>query len=181
MLENITSAQLKNMTLKELLALSEEAREKIIQTVITNGGHLSSNLGMVELTVALHYVFDFPKDKLIFDVGHQCYTHKLLSGRYKDFSTLRQKNGISGFPKRAESEYDCYDTGHAGTSVSAALGIAKARDVKGEDFSVIAVIGDGSFNNGLVYEAFNSLRLLNTNVLLILNDNGMSIAHGRGN
>ena len=176
MLENITTAQLKKMTLKELLALSEEVREKITQTVLTNGGHLSSNLGLVELTVALHYVFDFPKDKIVFDVGHQCYTHKLLSGRYEGFSTLRQKGGISGFPKRSESDYDCYNTGHAGTSVSAALGIAKARDVKGEDFSVIAVIGDGSFNNGLVYEAFNSLRLLNTNVLLILNDNGMSIA-----
>lgn len=164
------------MTLKELLALSEECREKITQTVLKSGGHLSSNLGMVELTVALHYVFDFPKDKIIFDVGHQCYTHKLLTGRYKNFSSLRQKGGLSGFPKRSESEYDCYNTGHAGTSVSAALGIAKARDVKGEDFSVIAVIGDGSFNNGLIYEAFNSLRVLNTNILLILNDNGMSIA-----
>ncbi len=176
MLENITQAQIKQMTLKELLALCEEAREKITQTVLKSGGHLSSNLGMVELTVALHYVFDFPEDKVVFDVGHQCYTHKLLSGRCGDFSTIRQKGGLSGFPKRAESQFDCYDTGHAGTSVSAALGIAKARDIKGEDFSVIAVIGDGSFNNGLVYEAFNSLRLLNTNVLLILNDNGMSIA-----
>jgi len=176
MLENINSAQLKKMNLKELLALAEEVREKITSTVLKNGGHLSSNLGMVELTIALHYVFDFPKDKIVFDVGHQCYTHKLLSGRYGDFVSLRRKGGLSGFPKRAESEFDCYDTGHAGTSVSAALGIAKARDIKGEDFSVIAVIGDGSFNNGLVYEAFNSLRLLNTNVLLILNDNGMSIA-----
>ncbi len=176
MLEYISGAQLKRMTLKELLALSEECREKITETVLKNGGHLSSNLGMVELTVALHYVFDFPKDKIIFDVGHQCYTHKLLSGRYKDFGSLRQMGGLSGFPKRSESEYDCYNTGHAGTSVSAALGIAKARDVKGEDFSVIAVIGDGSFNNGLIYEAFNSLRLLNSNILLILNDNGMSIA-----
>ena len=176
MLENITQAQIKQMTLKELLALCEEAREKITQTVLKSGGHLSSNLGMVELTVALHYVFDFPEDKVVFDVGHQCYTHKLLSGRCGDFSTIRQKGGLSGFPKRVESQFDCYDTGHAGTSVSAALGIAKARDIKGEDFSVIAVIGDGSFNNGLVYEAFNSLRLLNTNVLLILNDNGMSIA-----
>ncbi len=176
MLENITSAQLKSMTLKELLALCEEAREVITRTVLKNGGHLSSNLGTVELTVALHYVFDFPKDKLIFDVGHQCYTHKLLTGRYKNFNTLRQFNGVSGFPKRSESEYDCYDTGHAGTSVSAALGIARARDIKGEDFNVIAVIGDGSFNNGLVYEAFNSLRLLNSNILLILNDNGMSIS-----
>lgn len=176
MLENITEAQLKQMTLKELIALCEEAREVITGTVLKNGGHLSSNLGMVELTVALHYVFDFPEDKLIFDVGHQCYTHKLLTGRYGKFNTLRQKNGISGFPKRDESPFDCYDTGHAGTSVSAALGIAKARDIKGENFNVIAVIGDGSFNNGLIYEAFNSLRLLNTNILLILNDNGMSIA-----
>lgn len=176
MLENITSAQLKSMTLKELLALCEEAREVITRTVLKNGGHLSSNLGMVELTVALHYVFDFPADKLVFDVGHQCYTHKLLTGRFKDFSDIRKKDGISGFPKREESPYDCYNVGHAGTSVSAALGIAMARDIKGEDFNVIAVIGDGSFNNGLIYEAFNSLRLLHTNILLILNDNGMSIA-----
>lgn len=176
MLENITASKLKNMTLKELIALCEEAREVITATVLKNGGHLSSNLGTVELTVALHYVFDFPEDKLIFDVGHQCYTHKLLTGRYENFSTLRQKGGVSGFPKREESLYDCYDTGHAGTSVSAALGIAKARDIKGEDFNVIAVIGDGSFNNGLIYEAFNSMRLLNSKILLILNDNGMSIA-----
>ncbi len=176
MLENITQAKIKSMTLKELLALCEEIRETITATVLKNGGHLSSNLGIVELTVALHYVFDFPVDKVVFDVGHQCYPHKLLSGRYGDFYTLRQKGGLSGFPKRSESSFDCYDTGHAGTAVSAALGIAKARDVKKEDFSVISVIGDGSFNNGLVYEAFNSLRLLNTNVLLILNDNGMSIS-----
>ena len=176
MLENITVAQLKRMTLKELLALCEEIREVITKTVLKNGGHLSSNLGTVELLVALNYVFDFPKDKLVFDVGHQCYAHKLLTGRYSEFNTIRQKGGISGFPKREESEYDCYNVGHAGTSVSAALGIAKARDVKGEDFNVIALIGDGSFNNGLIYEAFNSLRLLNTNILLILNDNGMSIA-----
>ncbi len=176
MLENLTENSIKNMSLPQLHALCEEARQKIISTVFKNGGHLSSNLGTVELTVALHYVFDFPRDKIIFDVGHQCYTHKLLSGRYDKFDTIRQKDGLSGFPKREESEYDCYNTGHAGTSVSAALGIAKARDVKGEDYNVIAVIGDGSFNNGLVYEAFNSLRLLNTHILLILNDNGMSIA-----
>ncbi|MDE5721193.1 MAG: 1-deoxy-D-xylulose-5-phosphate synthase [Clostridia bacterium] len=176
MLENITDKKLKNLNLPQLNTLCEEARQKIISTVFRNGGHLSSNLGTVELSVALHYVFDFPNDKLIFDVGHQCYTHKLLSGRYEKFDSIRKKNGISGFPKREESEYDCYNTGHAGTSVSAALGIAKARDVKGDDFNVIAVIGDGSFNNGLVYEAFNSLRLLNTRILVILNDNGMSIA-----
>lgn len=175
-MNNITTAQLKAMTLEQLEGLCDELRETIIKTVMANGGHLSSNLGMVELTVALHYVFDFPEDKIIFDVGHQCYCHKLLSGRADRFSTLRKKGGLSGFPKREESDYDCYDTGHAGTSVSAALGFAKARDIRGENYNIIAVIGDGSFNNGLVYEAFNSLRLLNTNILVIINDNGMSIA-----
>lgn len=176
MLEDITEKQLKEMDLPQLSALCEDARQKIISTVFKNGGHLSSNLGTVELTVALHKVFDFPQDKVVFDVGHQCYTHKLLSGRADKFDTIRKSGGLSGFPKREESEFDCYNTGHAGTSVSAALGIAKARDVKGENFNVIAVIGDGSFNNGLIYEAFNSLRLLNTRILVILNDNGMSIA-----
>ncbi|MDE6868392.1 MAG: 1-deoxy-D-xylulose-5-phosphate synthase, partial [Clostridia bacterium] len=176
MLENITAKQIKKMTLPQLTSLCEEVRQMIISTVYKNGGHLSSNLGAVELIVAMHYVFDFPDDKVIFDVGHQCYTHKLLSGRYNKFDTIRKKGGISGFPKREESEFDCYNTGHAGTSISAALGIAKARDINKQNFNVIAVIGDGSFNNGLVYEAFNSLRLLNTRVLVILNDNGMSIA-----
>ena len=176
MLEDISTQKIKNLSLPQLSALCEEARQKIISTVFKNGGHLSSNLGAVELTVALHYVFDFPNDKVIFDVGHQCYTHKLLSGRCDKFDTLRKKDGISGFPKREESDYDSYNTGHAGTSVSAALGMAKARDLAGADYNVIAVIGDGSFNNGLVYEAFNSLRLLNTRILLILNDNGMSIS-----
>lgn len=159
-----------------LKEVCEHLREKIITTVMNNGGHLSSNLGIIELTVALHYVFDFPTDKLIFDVGHQCYAHKLLSGREAEFTNLRKRGGPSGFPKREESDYDCYNTGHAGTSVSAALGFAKARDIRGENFNVIAIIGDGSFNNGLVYEAFNSLRPLNTNILVILNDNGMSIS-----
>ena len=172
----LNAGQIKSMNLSELSQLCDKARQEIISTVFKNGGHLSSNLGTVELTVALHYVFDFPRDKIVFDVGHQCYTHKLLSGRADKFSTIRKKGGLSGFPKREESEYDCYNTGHAGTSVSAALGIAKARDVKGEDFNVIALIGDGSFNNGLIYEAFNSLRLLNTRILVILNDNGMSIS-----
>ena len=167
---------LKKLNISQLNELCENLRQKILSTVMTNGGHLSSNLGAIELTVALHYVFDLPEDKIVFDVGHQCYAHKLLSGRDDKFNTLRKKGGISGFPKREESEYDCYNTGHAGTSVSAALGIAKARDIVGKDFNVIAVIGDGSFNNGLIYEAFNSLRLLNTNVLVILNDNGMSIS-----
>ena len=176
MLDNLTVAELKSMNISQLGTLCEEIREKIIKSVMTNGGHLSSNLGMVELTVALYYVFDFPRDKVIYDVGHQCYTHKLLSGRAGDFSSLRKRGGISGFPKREESEYDCYNTGHAGTSVSAAIGMAKARDLNGEDYSVIAIIGDGSFNNGLVYEAFNSVRPLNSNILVIVNDNGMSIS-----
>lgn len=176
MLENLKENDIKEMDLPQLSAICEEARQLIISTVYKNGGHLSSNLGTVELTVALHKVFDFPRDKVIFDVGHQCYTHKLLSGRENRFADLRKKGGISGFPKREESEFDSYNTGHAGTSVSAALGIAKARDISGGNYNVIAVIGDGSFNNGLIYEAFNSLRLLNTRILVILNDNGMSIS-----
>lgn len=175
-MRNITRGELKNASLLQLKDICEEIREEIFSTVSTCGGHLSSNLGAVELTVALHRVFHFPHDKLIFDVGHQCYPHKLLSGRADKFHTLRQEGGISGFPKRTESEYDCYDTGHAGTAISAALGIAKARDLKGEDFNVIALVGDGSFNNGLIYEALNSLRILNSNILIVLNDNGMSIS-----
>ena len=174
--EFYSGEQFKKLNISQLNSLCEDLRQKIMSTVMKNGGHLSSNLGAVELTVALHYVFDFPEDKVIFDVGHQCYAHKLLSGRAERFDTIRKKGGISGFPKREESEFDCYNTGHAGTSVSAALGIAKARDISNKNFNVIAVIGDGSFNNGLIYEAFNSLRLLNTNILVILNDNGMSIS-----
>lgn len=176
MLEKQEIPQLKSMSKGELHSLCDELRGRIIDTVMNNGGHLASNLGMVELTVALHYVFDFPSDKIIFDVGHQCYSHKLLSGRASKFNTLRKLGGLSGFPKREESEYDCYNTGHAGTSISAALGIAKARDIKGENFNVIAVIGDGSFSNGLVYEAFNGVSEMNTNILIILNDNRMSIS-----
>lgn len=175
-MSEFSNIDIKSLTIDGLQSLCDSLREKIRSTVIQTGGHLSSNLGIIELTVALHRVFDFPNDKLIFDVGHQCYAHKLLSGRDGAFDTLRQRGGISGFPKREESEYDCYNTGHAGTSVSAALGFAKARDIRGENFNVIAIIGDGSFNNGLVYEAFNSLRPLNTNILVILNDNGMSIS-----
>ena len=175
-MRNISSGELKNASLSDLKKICGQLREEIVQTVSVCGGHLSSNLGTVELTVALHRVFSFPQDKIVFDVGHQCYAHKLLSGRAEKFHTLRQEGGISGFPKRAESEYDCYDTGHAGTAISAALGIAKARDLKGENFNVIALVGDGAFNNGLIYEALNSLKILNTNVLILLNDNGMSIS-----
>ena len=166
MLENIQEKKVRNCTSSELNVLCDELRQTIYQTVTKCGGHLASNLGAVESTVALFYVFDFPKDKIIFDVGHQCYPYKLLSGRADRFHTLRQAGGISGFPKRTESEYDSYDTGHAGTSVSAALGFAKARDLANEDYNVIAYIGDGSFNNGLVYEALTSLKVLNTKILI---------------
>ncbi|MDE6273952.1 MAG: 1-deoxy-D-xylulose-5-phosphate synthase, partial [Clostridiales bacterium] len=176
MLRDITREELCSLSVDNLKELCEDIRTEIVHTVATCGGHLSSNLGAVELTVAMHRVFNFPHDKIVFDVGHQCYTHKLLSGRADRFSTLRQEGGLSGFPKRAESEYDCYETGHAGTAFSAALGIAKARDLSGEDYSVIAFVGDGSFNNGLIYEALNSIHILNTSVLFILNDNGMSIS-----
>lgn len=175
-MRNITHGELANASLSQLKDLCRNLREEIVNTVAVRGGHLSSNLGTVELTVALHRVFDFPKDKIVFDVGHQCYTHKLLSDRAERFSTLRSEGGISGFPKRSESEYDCYDTGHAGTAISAALGIAKARDIQKEDYCVIALVGDGSFNNGLIYEALNSVKILNSNILIILNDNGMSIS-----
>ena len=175
-MRNISDAELKSASVPQLNHICEELRTEIFDTVSVCGGHLSSNLGTVELTVALHKVFDFPRDKIVFDVGHQCYTHKLLSGRADRFRTLRQEGGLSGFPKREESDYDCYDTGHAGTSVSAALGIAAARDLKGETFEVIALIGDGSFNNGLIFEALNSLHILNTRILIVVNDNGLSIS-----
>ena len=176
MLNNLRPDTIKNCTRNELNVLCDELRRVIYETVMQCGGHLASNLGAVESTVALFYTFDFPQDKIVFDVGHQCYAYKLLSGRLDRFSTLRQAGGISGFPKREESEYDCYDTGHAGTSVSAAIGLSKARDLLGENRNIIAYIGDGSFNNGLVYEALSSLKILNTKILIILNDNGMSIS-----
>lgn len=173
-MENISNGELKEASLTQLKEICERIRTEIVDTVTVCGGHLSSNLGVVELTVALHRVFDFSRDKIVFDVGHQCYPHKLLTGRADKFSTLRQRGGLSGFPKRDEG--DCYETGHAGTAISAALGIAKARDLKGEDYRVIALVGDGSFNNGLIYEALNSVKILNTNILIVLNDNGMSIS-----
>ncbi len=179
-MRNISRAELKNASVPQLKDLCDTLREEIFRTVSECGGHLASNLGAVELTVALHRVFDFPRDKIVFDVGHQCYAHKLLSGRAELFHTLRKEGGISGFPKRGESEYDCYGTGHAGTALSAALGIAKARDLKKEDFSVIALVGDGAFQNGLIFEALNSIRMLGSRVLILLNDNGMSISPTQG-
>lgn len=167
---------LKNLSLTELEVLCKEIRELIIETVGKNGGHLSSNLGVVELTVALHRIFNCPEDKIIWDVGHQCYPHKILTGRKKRFFTLRKEGGISGFPRREESPCDSFNTGHGGTSLSAALGMACARELRGEDFHIVTVIGDGSLSCGLTYEALNNLGSLPKKLLVILNDNKLSIS-----
>ena len=161
-------------------ALASEIRSFIIESVSEHGGHLASNLGVVELTMALHLCMDFPNDKLIWDVGHQAYTHKLLTGRKEDFSGLRTFGGMSGFPKHKESPCDAFDTGHSSTSISAALGYARARDLKGEDRTVVAVIGDGSLTGGMAYEALNNVSHLKSNMISVLNDNKMSISENVG-
>lgn len=171
---------IQNLSPEELEKLPAEIRQFLLQHVAKTGGHLASNLGTVELTIALHKVLDFPKDKLIWDVGHQSYTHKILTGRKDAFDTLRQLDGLSGFPKRAESDCDCFDTGHSSTSISAGLGIAFARDLTGEDYTVVSVIGDGSFTGGLAFEALNNATRLKTNFIIVLNDNEMSISKNVG-
>lgn len=171
-----TSADLKGLTIDELSALAEEIRQRIISVVDLNGGHLSSNLGSVETILALHYVFDFPKDKLIFDVGHQSYTHKILSGRNDRFDTIRKKDGLSGFPNVFESEYDAFCAGHAGNSISASLGYCTARDLSGDDYYVINMVGDASFFNGENLEALISSEVKPQKMIIVLNDNGMSIS-----
>jgi len=168
-------AQLREMSIRELEQLAEELRQMIINTVSVTGGHLASNLGAVELTLALHSTFNTPEDKIIWDVGHQCYSHKILTGRRKRFKTIRCYGGLSGFPKREESIYDVFNTGHASTSISAALGITLARDHKGEKFDVIAVIGDGALTGGMAFEALNYAGHLGRDLIVILNDNKMSI------
>ncbi|MBN2378257.1 1-deoxy-D-xylulose-5-phosphate synthase [candidate division WOR-3 bacterium] len=182
LLDSINSPQdLKKLKVKQLGKLAAEIRGKILEVTSKTGGHVAPNLGAVELTIALHYVFDAPRDKIIWDVGHQCYTHKLLTSRRKRFATLRQYKGISGFPRRSESEYDEFGTGHAGTSVSAALGLAKAREIKNEDFSVVAVIGDGSVISGMALEAINHVGdAQTTNLMVVLNDNAQSIGKSTG-
>ncbi len=160
--------------------LAQEIRDFLIDKISITGGHLASNLGAVELTMALHVALDLPKDKIIWDVGHQSYTHKLLTGRKEGFDHLRQYGGMSGFPKRSESAADCFDTGHSSTSISAGLGMVKARDLKGEDYAVVSVIGDGSLTGGLAYEAMNNASKLETNYIIILNDNEMSISESVG-
>ena len=173
-------ADLKKLSLRELSGLAAEIRTLILETVSKNGGHLGSNLGVVELTLALHYVFDSPKDKIIWDVGHQCYTHKILTGRRERFAGLRQSGGILGFPCRDESEHDTYNTGHASTALSAALGMAVARDKKKEDFHVVAVVGDGSLTGGVALEALNQIGHLRERLIIVLNYNEMSISQNVG-
>ena len=171
---------LKKLSADESRMLCGEIRQELIRTVARNGGHLASNLGVVELTVALHRVFDFPRDRIIFDVGHQSYVHKMITGRFDRFSTLRQYGGLSGFPRRDESPFDCFETGHASTSISAALGMARARDYRGEDYRCIAVVGDGALTGGMCYEALNDAGNSKTRMIVILNDNEMSIAPNVG-
>ena len=162
---------IKKLPSNELDALAEEIRRFLVRNVSLTGGHLASNLGVVELTMALHLSLDLPKDKIVWDVGHQSYTHKILTGRKDVFSTLRQYGGISGFPKRAESDCDVYDSGHSSTSISAALGMARARDLLGEKRTIVAVIGDGALTGGVAYEALNDASQLGSNLIIILNDN----------
>lgn len=171
---------IKSMDENSLELLSTGIRAFLIDTISKTGGHLASNLGVVEISVGLHKIFDFPKDKLIWDVGHQSYIHKILTGRADQFSTLRQNDGMSGFPKRSESEYDVYDTGHSSTSISAAMGLAVARDINKSDEEVIAVIGDGAMTGGPSFEALNNLGSLGSKVIIVLNDNGMSISEING-
>jgi 1-deoxy-D-xylulose-5-phosphate synthase len=174
------SSAVKTLDMEELEKLCKEIRTEIISTVSKNGGHLASNLGVVELTVALHYVFDLPRDKVIWDVGHQSYAHKLLTGRKDLFHTLRQYEGISGFPKRDESPYDAFDSGHSGTSISSALGMSEAKRLKGEKGKVIAVIGDGSMTAGLAFEGLNQTGHIDQDLIVVLNDNEMSISTNVG-
>ena len=181
MLEKIQKPNdIKKIPADQLPALAEEIREFIIESLSKTGGHLASNLGVVELTIAMHRVFDLPKDKLIWDVGHQSYTHKILTGRKDGFETLRREGGISGFPKRSESDCDVFDTGHSSTSISAGVGYVRARELKKENYSVVSIIGDGALTGGMAYEALNNAASLKSNFNIVLNDNEMSITENVG-
>ena len=181
MLEKIQKPNdIKKLPADQLPALAEEIREFIIESLSKTGGHLASNLGVVELTIAMHRVFDLPKDKLIWDVGHQSYTHKILTGRKDGFETLRREGGISGFPKRSESDCDVFDTGHSSTSISAGVGYVRARELKKENYSVVSIIGDGALTGGMAYEALNNAASLKSNFIIVLNDNEMSITENVG-
>lgn len=181
MLEKIQKPNdIKKIPADQLPALAEEIREFIIESLSKTGGHLAANLGVVELTIAMHRVFDLPKDKLIWDVGHQSYTHKILTGRKDGFETLRREGGISGFPKRSESDCDVFDTGHSSTSISAGVGYVRARELKKENYSVVSIIGDGALTGGMAYEALNNAASLKSNFIIVLNDNEMSITENVG-
>lgn len=181
MLEKIQKPNdIKKIPADQLPALAEEIRKFIIESLSKTGGHLAPNLGVVELTIAMHRVFDLPKDKLIWDVGHQSYTHKILTGRKDGFETLRREGGISGFPKRSESDCDVFDTGHSSTSISAGVGYVRARELKKENYSVISIIGDGALTGGMAYEALNNAASLKSNFIIVLNDNEMSITENVG-
>lgn len=181
MLEKVNDVEdLKKLNLKEKRILADEIREYILKTISHNGGHLASNLGVVELTIALHSVFNVPEDKIVWDVGHQTYTHKILTGRKENFKKIRTKHGIAGFPKTCESEKDCFNTGHSSTSISVALGLARAREIKKEKNNVIAIIGDGALTGGMALEALNDAGSSKTKIIVILNDNEMSISKNVG-
>src|SRR5689334_16275120 len=173
-------ADVRVLTRDELKQLADDVRARLIDICSRTGGHIGAGLGVVELTIALHYAFDTPRDQLVWDVGHQGYPHKLLTGRNDRMETLRQEHGISGFLKRTESEYDAFGAGHAATSISAALGIASGRDIKNENFKVVAIIGDGSLTSGLAYEGLNNAGHSERDIVVVLNDNEMSIAPNVG-
>ncbi|MBI5095705.1 MAG: 1-deoxy-D-xylulose-5-phosphate synthase [Candidatus Hydrogenedentes bacterium] len=181
LLDRIKSpGDLKTFTIEELKRLAAEIRQSIIATAAVNGGHLAPHLGVVELTIALHYTLDTSRDQLVWDVGHQCYAHKMLTGRHEQLPTIRKKGGLSGYPKRSESPYDCFGVGHSSTSISAALGMAIARDLRGDDFRVAAVIGDGALTAGMAFEALAHAGHIGTDLLVVLNDNNMSISPNVG-
>lgn len=180
-LDNIACTEdIRKLTYKEKIKLADEIRSYVVDIVSKTGGHLASNMGIVELTIGLHSIFNTPKDKIIWDVGHQTYVHKILTGRKDEMKTLRQLNGISGFPKTSESEYDCFNTGHSSTSISVALGMARARDILKENYKVIAVIGDGALTGGMAEEALNDAGASKSNIIVVLNDNEMSISKNVG-
>lgn len=171
---------IKKIEKEKLPELAQEIRDFLVEKISTNGGHLASNLGVVELTMALHLSLNLPEDRLIWDVGHQSYTHKILTGRKDGFDQMRKYGGMSGFPKRKESDCDAFDTGHSSTSISAGLGYVKARDLQGENYTVVSVIGDGALTGGMAYEALNNASQLKTNFIIVLNDNNMSISENVG-
>ena len=173
-------SDLKAFPVHDLPALARELRDEILAKVGKTGGHLGASLGAVELTLALHYVFDAPRDQIVWDVGHQAYGHKIITGRRDRFDTLRQRHGLSGFPKRDESEYDTFGVAHASTAISAALGMAVARDLAGDNFKVVAVVGDGALTGGMAFEAMNNAGMLKKDMIVVLNDNKMSISKNVG-